>query len=79
MPQLSLYITDDNLETLRTRAKREGVSMSKYVNRLVERDANNAGWPEGFWKLYGAIGENTLTVPPDAPPSDDAELETLFA
>ena len=79
MPQLSLYITDDNLEILRSRAKREGISMSKYANRLIERDAGNGGWPEGFWDLYGSIGEGSLAVPPDAPPSDDAEFEALFA
>ena len=79
MPQLSLYLTDKNLQTLRMRAQDAGVSLSKYANRLIEQDAENAGWPKGFWELYGALGEEGLAIPDDPPPTDDAELESLFA
>ncbi len=78
MPQLSLYVTDENLMELRERAKRAGMSMSKYANRLIEQDAQNAGWPRGFWDLYGALDED-LKLPEDSPPSDDAEFERMFA
>lgn len=78
MPQLSLYITDENLATLKTRAKESGVSMSKYANQLIERDERNAGWPLGFWDLYGTLGED-FAAPDDPPPSDDAQFEALFA
>ena len=79
MPQLSLCITEANLEALRTRAQEEGVSLSEYVNRLIEQDAENSGWPKGFWELYGALGEDGLAIPDDMPPTDDAEFEQLFA
>ena len=79
MPQLSLYITEENLAVLRARSQEAGVSLSKYANRLIEQDAENAGWPKGFWELYGALGEEGLPVPEDAPPSDDAALAQLFA
>lgn len=79
MPQLSLYITDDNLTALRTRADEEGVSLSRHVGRLIEEDALNHGWPQDFWKLYGAIQDESFVAPPDAPPADDAQLEALFA
>lgn len=79
MPQLSLYITDENLETLRSRSRQEGMSMSKYANRLIEQDASNAGWPRGFWELYGAIDDDSFVVPPDSPPTDDAEFDRMFA
>ena len=78
MPQLSLYITDDNLEALRTRAKASGLSLSKYANRLIEQDVQNGGWPEGFWDLYGALDEN-LEIPDDPPPSDDEAFELALA
>lgn len=79
MPQLSLYLSDENLVTLRARAKEEGTSMSRHVSRLIEQDAASRSWPSGFWNLYGAIGDDAFTEPLDAPPSDDAELEALFA
>ena len=78
MPQLSLYVSDENLALLRARSKEAGVSMSKYASRLIEKDAENAGWPQGFWDLYGALGED-LEIPDDPPPSDDAEFERLMA
>lgn len=79
MPQLSLYLTDDNLATLRTRASEEGVSLSKHVGNLIERDSLNHGWPKEFWGLYGAIRDDGFAVPDDEPPTDDAQLEALFA
>ena len=79
MPQLSLYISDENMATLRNRADEEGVSMSKHVNRLIEQDASGRGWPQGFWDLFGAIQDDSFVAPPDAPPADDAELKALFA
>ena len=79
MPQLSLYITDENFEVLRARSAEAGLSMSKYANRLIEQDAQNAGWPAGFWDLYGAIDDESFAAPMDTPPTDDAEFEKLFA
>ena len=78
MPQLSLYVTDENLALLRERSIKAGVSMSKYANRLIEEDARRSGWPQGFWDLYGTI-EGPFVVPDDPKPSDDAEFEHLFA
>jgi len=79
MPQLSLYITDENMEALRTRSAELGLSMSRYANRLIEQDAASRGWPSGFWALYGAISDSDFDAPIDAPPTDDAEFEALFA
>lgn len=78
MPQLSLYVTDENLALLRDRAGQAGMSMSKYANHLIEQDAQSAGWPRGFWDLYGTIGDS-FVIPDDAPPADDVEFEQLFA
>ena len=77
MPQLSLYITDDNLATLRARAQEEGLSLSRYINRLIEADAQGGGWPLGFWGLFGSL-EHDLDIPDDPPPADDAQFEKLF-
>lgn len=78
MPQLSLYVTDENLKILRERSKACGLSMSKYANQLIQQDANSAGWPQGFWDLYGVLDESFM-LPEDMPPADDAEFDTMFA
>ena len=79
MPQLSLYITEDNLAALRTRAAQEGVSLSKHVNRLIEQDAQGSSWPQGFWSLYGAISDDSFRAPEDAAPADDERFAALFS
>ena len=78
MPQLSLYISDKNLDTLRRRSSELGISMSRYANRLIEQDEANGGWQPGFWDLYGAIDDDAFCAPADPPPADDAEFEALF-
>lgn len=79
MPQLSLYITDENLAILRKRANEEGVSLSRYTNDLIRNDADNHGWPSGFWDLYGAIDDSSFTVPDDSVPDDDDRFAAMFA
>ena len=79
MPQLSLYLTDDNLAALRARANEEGVSLSRHVSSLIEQDALNHGWPKGFWSLFGAIDDDSFVAPDDPPPTDDAQFEKTFA
>ena len=79
MPQLSLYITDENLALLRSRAAEEGVSPSKHVGRLIQQDAQSGGWPSEFWELYGAIDDDSFCEPSDAAPADDIQFEAMFA
>ena len=55
------------------------ITNPELVARLSDMNRRVGGWPEGFWDLYGSIGDGSLEVPPDAPPSDDAEFEVLFA
>lgn len=79
MPQLSLYITNENLALLKKRSKEQGMSMSRYANLLIENDGANGGWPIGLWDLYGAIDDESFLPPEDPIPADDAEFEQLFA
>ena len=58
MPQLSLYIDDQTMETLRISACGEGVSMSKYAATLIRNRALYGGWPQGYWEsVYGCLDE----------------------
>ena len=65
MSQLSLYLDDAQYQALKERARAEGVSLSKYAARLIENDAADTGWPQGFWDLYGAIDDPAFCALPD--------------
>ena len=78
MPQLSLYVSDENLEYLRRRSRETGLSLSKYANKLIEEDAASGSWPEGFWDLYGAIDDDAFCAPDDPAPEEEPDLVRAF-
>lgn len=70
MSQLSLYIDDSAMETLRSAAKGEGVSMSRYASDLIKNQSRFGGWPTGYWEaVYGCLTDDTFAV-------DDSALDS---
>lgn len=66
MPQLSLYVDDATMETLRTSASVANVSMSKYASNLIRERAQYGGWPQGYWEqVYGCLADDLGLVAPD--------------
>jgi len=72
MPQVSLYVDDATLKSLRAEAAREGTSLSKLVSaRIKKAQANQrgrcntpSGMPEGFFEhLYGCIDDDSFVRP----------------
>ena len=62
MPQLSLYLDDAAMESLREDAAREGVSLSRFARmKICEQRATR--WPESFWDTYGALTDETFVLP----------------
>ena len=58
MPQLSLYVDEGTMETLRVSARVEGVSMSKYAAGLIRDRSQHGGWPQGYWDaVYGCLDD----------------------
>lgn len=65
MPQLHLYVSDDVAATLRERADDAGLTMSRYLAKVVTDGASSA-WPPGY--LDAVIGScPEFSVPPDPP------------
>lgn len=59
MPQLSLYLDDETMETLRRDAKEAGLSLSKYTANLIKGKSEHKGWPEGYWEtVYGCMADD---------------------
>lgn len=60
MAQISLYMNDATMDVLRTRSRREGKSISKYVAQIVHDhvSGNEDAWPAGYWQnVYGCMGD----------------------
>lgn len=77
MAQLSLYMDEASMDSLRADAAKRGISISSYAREVLEnrnmRDADGweNGWPPGFFDLYGSMPDfpnvEDLT-PNDVPP-----------
>ena len=53
MAQLHCYLREDEAESLRYRAERAGMSVSRYLAELARKDLVS-DWPEGYFeRLFG--------------------------
>ena len=82
MPQVSLYVDDVTMKSLRSRAAAEGVSLSKHVSRRIaeaERPRTPSGLPEGWLEgLYGCLADDdSFTLPDRSLPDRSASLPPL--
>jgi len=64
MPQLSLYLDNQTLKAVETKAKARKISISKYVKEAIEKDIH-ANWPKNYFNLFGSIKDTTFKVPKD--------------
>ena len=48
MPQMHLYVPQNLAEELKARARAQGLTVSKYLAALVQRDIG-PDWPEDFF------------------------------
>lgn len=71
MSQLSLYLDDATMSFLRANALQEGLSLSRYVKKRIEQNAFSM-WPSSFWETYGALEDDSFTVPDEIDPRLDA-------
>jgi hypothetical protein len=64
MPQLHFYVPDPVAKKIKERAATYGVSTSKYLAELVQRDLAISDWPEGFFdKVVGSWQGDPLQRP----------------
>ncbi len=65
MPQLHLYVPQRTAETLRRRAENRGLSLSRSLTEVVEREAGVAdGWPADYFdRIVGGWSGEPLERP----------------
>jgi hypothetical protein len=59
MAQLSLYLDKHTLAKLEKAARREKLSLSKWVRRLITGRVSDE-WPEGYSRLFGSVRDRTF-------------------
>lgn len=78
MPQLSLYLNDVAAAQLRRDAKREKLSVSRYVSQLVMEQPARTGWPAGYWdEVYGCLVDDSFKAPAELDGADDGPLPSF--
>lgn len=77
MPQLSLYLDDETMEKLRADAKRENLSLSKHVAKLIRENRSGDGWSERFWETYGSLADTDFSRPEQPDWELDAHREIV--
>ena len=76
MPQLSLYLDEKTIHTIETEAKKEHLSMSRWVARQIHRSLEDR-WPDYYDDLYGSISDETFRRPSPSTFDKDTPRETL--
>ncbi|MDX2179715.1 MAG: hypothetical protein SFV18_08995 [Bryobacteraceae bacterium] len=77
MAQLYFYVPDAVAEDLRRKARKEGLSLSKYIAKQVTPATDEKGWPIGYFDFIRANPlSDDFELPDDPPPTpeDDAKL-----
>lgn len=76
MPQISLYVDEDTLKKIEMAAKRQHMSISKWVSQQLKAKIDPV-YPPEFEELFGCVREDALHRP-DTPGYDiDSKREVL--
>lgn len=60
MPQISLYMDEPTMQTVRAQASLQGISLSRFIGSLVKEYAQTKSnnWPAGYWEgVYGCLDD----------------------
>ncbi|MCL1798529.1 MAG: hypothetical protein FWG23_02135 [Eggerthellaceae bacterium] len=77
MPQVSLYLDQEVLDTAKRNARIKNLSFSKYVSAALTRTADS-GWPYGYWELFGALDDDSFIRGADVP-FDSVAVQAKFS
>jgi len=76
MPQISLYIDEETLKKIEKAAKREHLSISKWVGNNIQRSLENE-YPKDYFYLFGSIKDETMVAERPADYNGDSKREEL--
>lgn len=76
MPQISLYIDKKTMDKIERAAKRDRLSISKWVGRSIMQYFEEQ-WPSKYFDLYSSIDDDSFTRHNENAFPDDATRESL--
>jgi hypothetical protein len=62
MPHLDVYVDARTLKKIRAAARKDRVTLSKWVRRALTRAMTNS-WPEGYFEVLGSLAGSDLSRP----------------
>ena len=77
MPQLTIYLDAEKEAAVREAARREGKSLSRWAGEQVAKVLGAGRWPEGYFKLFGSVDDESFRVAEELKGSLDARREEL--
>jgi hypothetical protein len=72
MPQISLYIDEKTLQKVESAAKRQHLSISKWVAEQIRAKVDPI-YPVNYENLYGSIDDDTFAAPSELNFDQDAD------
>ena len=76
MPQISLYIDEATLKKVEQEAKREHLSISKWVSEQIKSNIDHK-YPSNFEDLYGSLGAEPIQRQDQLSFGNDTPRESL--
>jgi PHD/YefM family antitoxin component YafN of YafNO toxin-antitoxin module len=61
MPQISLYIDEETLKKIEKAAKKEQISISKWVGNSIKKVFSNK-YPDNYFDLFGSVKDETMVA-----------------
>ena len=77
MSQTQISIETSVYEKMKHIADKKGMTVSGYVNELLEKSTGDTPGKGRVWDFFGVVKDDTFDVPEDRPESWDAPRETL--
>jgi hypothetical protein len=76
MAQLTIYLDDESIRKIEVAAAREKSSVSGWVKKRLIQSLEEQ-WPEEYFELFGALGEDDLHRPSETGFMADAPREQI--
>ncbi len=76
MPQVSLYIDKETMEKIAQLARKNSVSVSRWVGENLRRLIRD-DYPEEFWAVFGAINDDSFRRPDELSSASDSKRGKL--
>jgi len=76
MSQISLYIDESTMKKVENAAKKQHISISKWVATQLH-GCLDAAYPVGFENLFGSVKDGSFAEPGEIPFGADSKRETF--